>query len=240
VAASAMVFVDDLEHPQVEVDDLHHLIDVRRLGPGERVVAADGAGAWVPCRLAPDGARPGGSRRDGRAALVVDGRLERQEKPAPCVTVAFAPVKGDRPEWVVQKLTELGVDRILVVRAARTVVRWEGERARRALDRLRRVTREAAAQSRQPWLPEVEGPVALTDLESQFGPVALACPGGDPPSLDLPAIAVGPEGGWDEAEISHFPRTVGLGPTVLRAETAALVAGVFLCGLRTGVLKPLA
>jgi 16S rRNA (uracil1498-N3)-methyltransferase len=235
-----MVFVDDLREPRVDATDLHHLLDVRRLGPGERVVAADGAGSWVACRLVPDPVGDNRSLRRRTAALEVDGPVESQPRPAPSVTVAFAPVKGDRPEWVVQKLTELGVDRIVVVRAARTVVRWEGDRAGRATDRLRRVARQAAAQSRRPWLPEVSGPVDLDGLASRFGPVALARPGGAPPSLDPPAIVVGPEGGWEEVEMARFPRSVGLGPTVLRAETAAVVAGTFLCGLRARLVEPLA
>jgi 16S rRNA (uracil1498-N3)-methyltransferase len=240
VVAAAMVFVDDLREPRVDATDLHHLLDVRRLGPGDRVVAADGAGSWVPCRLVPGPVGDDRSHRRRTAALEVDGPVESQPRPAPRVTVAFAPVKGDRPEWVVQKLTELGVDRIVLVRAARTVVRWEGDRAGRATDRLRRVTREAAAQSRRPWLPEVCGLVDLDGLASRFGPVALARPGGAPPSLDPPTIVVGPEGGWEESEMARFPRSVGLGPTVLRAETAAVVAGTFLCGLRARLVEPLA
>jgi 16S rRNA (uracil1498-N3)-methyltransferase len=156
------------------------------------------------------------------------------------VTVAFVPAKGDRPEWVVQKLTELGVDRIVPLRSRRSVVRWEGDRADRAVERLRRVSREAAAQCRQTWLPEVTG---LTTLEGMASPMEppplLAHPGGAPPSLARPAIAVGPEGGWDDDELSRPEGIVGLGPTVLRAETAALVAGTILCGLRSGVIGPL-
>ena len=175
------------------------------------------------------------------SALVPSGPPEHQERPTPSVTVAFAPVKGDRPEWVTQKLTELGVDRIIVLRTARSVVRWEGDRDQRATDRLRRVAREAAAQCRRPWLPEVLGTVGLDELGALVGgPIALARPGGDRPSLGHPAVAVGPEGGWDEAEIERFEASVGLGPTVLRAETAALAAGAALCGLRAGLVGPLA
>ncbi len=174
-------------------------------------------------------------------ALVPSGPPEHQARPAPPVTVAFAPVKGDRPEWVTQKLTELGVDRIVVLRTARSVVRWAGDRDRRAIDRLRRVAREAAAQCRRPWLPEVLGTVGLDELGTLVGgPIAVARPGGDRPSLERPAVAVGPEGGWDEAEIDCFDGSVGLGPTVLRAETAALAAATVLCGLRAGVVGPLA
>ena len=127
----------------------------------------------------------------------------------PEVTVAFVPVKGGRPEWVVQKLTEAGVDRIVVLESLRAVVRWEGDRRTRAVDRLRRVAREAAAQSRRAWLPEVVGVADLDDLRDRLAPVplALAQLGGDPPSIRAPAVAVGPEGGWDASEVPAPGRT---------------------------------
>lgn len=238
LAAAAMVFVEHPATPELDAAGLHHLLDVRRLGDGDRVVAADGAGSWAPCRLTV--ARGGGGGRLGRSAgLVADGPVARQERTEPAVAVAFAPAKGDRSDWAVQKLTELGVDRIVLTRTARSVVRWEGERADRATGRLRRVAREAAAQCRRPWLPEVLGPAGLDDLEVLLGgPACLARPGGAAPSLDRPAVVVGPEGGWAESELERFPRTVGLGPTVLRAETAAVVAGTLLCGLRSGIVLP--
>ena len=241
VAAAAMVFVADPVAPVVDDADIHHLVDVLRLRPGEEVVASDGAGRWVPCRVA--GAAGRGARgADGTALLIPDGPPVVDARPAPAITVAFVPTKGDRPEWVVQKLTELGVDRIVPLRSSRSVVRWEGERADRAVGRLIRVAREAAAQSRRVWLPEVT-PVtsldALADGDAGPGP-ALADWGGPAPSLDRPVVAVGPEGGWTDEERVRFGAGVGLGPTVLRAETAAVAAGALLCGLRCGVVAALA
>ena len=150
-------------------------------------------------------------------------------------------MKGDRPEWVVQKLTELGADRIVPIRTARSVVRWEGARAERSLHRLARVAREAAAQSRRTWLPVVEAVTPLERLADLVGVVpALAVPGGGPLSLDRPLVAVGPEGGWDDAELALFEEGVGLGPTVLRSETAALLAAGLLSGLRSNLVRRLA
>jgi 16S rRNA (uracil1498-N3)-methyltransferase len=149
-------------------------------------------------------------------------------------------VKGGRPEWVVQKLTEAGVDRIVVLHSMRAVVRWEGERRTRAIDRLHRVAREAAAQSRRSRLPEVVHVADLEDLSTRLAPVplALAQHGGDPPNLQAPAVAVGPEGGWDSSETGSGRPLVGLGPHVLRAETAAVAAGLLLCALREGLVGP--
>jgi 16S rRNA (uracil1498-N3)-methyltransferase len=242
MAASAMVFVSDPEAPMLTQGDAHHLFDVLRLRPGEVVIVSDGRGAWSPCRTASDAAGRGWRQADPASLLIVDGPVVRRPRVAPEITVAFAPTKGDRPEWVVQKLTELGVDRIVPLRTARSVVRWEsGDRGQRAVAKLTRVAREAAAQCRQPWLPEV-GPVlplealaALTGLAPR-----LACPGGGAPTLDHPVVAVGPEGGWDPDELARFGPSVGLGPTVLRAETAAVAVGTLLCALRGGVVSPLA
>ncbi len=239
VAARAMVFVDDPSHPVLARDDAHHLLDVLRLRPGEAVVAGDGAGSWVPCRVA----GPTGGRAPGEldAVLVPDGEPVTALRAVPAVTVAFVPAKGDRPEWVVQKLTELGVDRIVPVTSRRSVVRWDQDRAERAASRLRRVAREAAAQCRRPWLARVDDPTTMAALAAYSEPApVLAHPGGGAPSLDHPVVAVGPEGGWTDEELEASGGTVGLGPTVLRAETAAVVAGTILCGIRNGLIDSLA
>ena len=243
IDAAAQVFVDDLDVLAVDEGGAHHLLRALRLRPGEVVVAADGRGRWRPCRIAASARRAGSSsvaEAIGSGLLEADGPVRDDGEPPAPVTVAFAPVKGERPEWVVQKLTELGVDRIVVLRAARSVVRWEAGRAERALERLGRVAREAAAQSRRSRLPLVQGVWSLAELTGALAPepVALADPGGTGLPGTLRALAVGPEGGWDEAERSGAGLArVDLGPTVLRAETAALAAGTLLCALRDGRLR---
>jgi len=231
---AAQVFVADLEELDLDPADAHHLGHVLRLRPGETVVAADGLGGWRLCRVVAATERGG----LGPTRIEAVGALQHVPAPAPQVTVAFVPVKGSRPEWAVQKLTEAGVDRIVVLGSARAVVRWEGRRLEAALERLGRVAREAAAQCRRPRLPRLEAAHDLGDLARALAPVplALAHPGGGGPSLATPALAVGPEGGWDPAEVAAGYRTVTLGPHVLRAETAAVAAGLLLCSLRAGVV----
>ena len=237
VSAAAMVFVDDPAVPVLEMADIRHLVEVLRLRPGELVITSDGSGSWAPCRVSPD--IPGHRSRDldPASVLVPDGPTRLQAPTGPEVTVAFAPVKGDRPEWVVQKLTELGVDRIVPIHTGRSVVRWDGDRADRAVDRLRRVAREASAQCRRARWPEVTPVSPLSALATLTGMApSLAHPGGGRVSLARPVIAIGPEGGWDANELENGDPLVGLGPTVLRAETAAVVAGTLLCSLRAGVI----
>ena len=234
IGAGVFVFVTDLDSPETTTDDAHHLAHVLRLRPGDLVAAGDGLGNWRACRYRGELSR----RPRGGAALEPDGPIVSCRRPAPRVTLAFVPVKGDRPEWTVQKLTEAGVDRIAILSSSRAVVRWEGERRAKAIDRLRRVAREAAAQSRRPWLPDVDGVMALDDLARELSPtpLALAHPGGEPPTPRVPAVAVGPEGGWDPEETARGYPLVGLGPRILRAETAAVAAGLLLCALRDGVV----
>ncbi|MHB1517537.1 MAG: RsmE family RNA methyltransferase [Acidimicrobiales bacterium] len=251
VAAAAMVYVEQMAAPSVDARTAHHLLAVLRLRPGDEVVASDGRGSWAPCRIDVPAACTGGTDSQGGHGLdlTLSGPVRRQPCADPAITVAFVPVKGERAEWVVQKLTELGVDRIVPLRSARSVVRWEGDRAVRAVERLRRVAVEAAAQSRRTWLPEVTEVMSLDGLAAgatrasratiQDG-AALAHPGGGPPSLACPVVAIGPEGGWDSEELARFGVGPGLGPTVLRAETAAIAVATILCALRAGTVATLA
>ena len=114
----------------------------------------------------------------------------------PELGVAFALVKGDRPELAVQKLTELGIDVIVPFVAERSVVRWDAERAARHHERLTRIAREAAMQCRRAWLPAVE---VVTDFAgvAARSRAAITTVGGQ--KLDLTShrlLLVGPEGGW--------------------------------------------
>jgi RsmE family RNA methyltransferase len=90
-------------------------------------------------------------------------------------------------------------------------------------------------QSRRSWLPRIEPLRSFSDV-AVLGNVALADPAGSAPSLACPAIIVGPEGGWSQAErTSKLPR-VRLASTVLRTETAAVAAGALLVALRDGLV----
>ena len=125
--AAAQVLVEDPAAPVLGLPDAHHLGRVLRLGAGEAVVATDGRGRWARCRYTAGG------------TLEPEGPVELEAAASPTLTVAFAPVKAERPDWVVEKLTELGVDRIVVLSTARSVVRWEPARARAVVARIRRV-----------------------------------------------------------------------------------------------------
>jgi 16S rRNA (uracil1498-N3)-methyltransferase len=237
--AAAQVLVDDLAAPELGDDAAHHLGRVLRLRAGDEVCAADGAGGWRSCRF------------DGRDALEPLGDVQHQPAPAYPVTVAFALVKGDKPELVVQKLTELGVDRIVPFAARRSVVRWDAARAVKHLERMRRVAVEACAQSRRLWLPTVgwgdpgvgsgENAVLATLDELVADGAVASDAGGRAPTEQDRAVVVGPEGGWADGELdtsSGSAERIALGEHVLRAETAAITAGVVLTTLRAGLVRP--
>jgi 16S rRNA (uracil1498-N3)-methyltransferase len=234
-AASAQVFVDDPAHAVVREEDEHHLSRVLRLRDGEEVIAGDGCGHWARTRWCGNAQLQ--PVRDG-AGVGGDGSVQSEARAEPALTVVFAPTKGERPEWVVQKLTELGIDRIVPVVTERSVVRWNGKRGEATVERLRRVAREAAAQCRRVWLPEVGATIRFGELASLGGPgeVVLAQLSGDRPAAHQRVVAVGPEGGWSAAELESGLPTVGFGLSVLRAETAAVTAGALLASLRTGTV----
>jgi len=225
------VFVSDLETLVIDSDDRHHLGRALRLRDGDQLTASDGVGAWRSCLF-----RSGDGEPLGAA-----GEIVVTAAPRPRLTICFALVKGSKPELVVQKLTELGIDRIVPFTAARSVVRWDQTKAQRNAERLRRVAREAAMQSHRAWLPEVESPPCFSTVAAMPGavradmngaPLSAAGDAADINAAGIHTVLIGPEGGWDEGERAAVPRTVALGAHVLRAETAAIAAATLLASRR--------
>ena len=218
----AQVQTDAFGAIAISEDDQHHLSNVLRLRAGDNLVATDGRGSWCECAWVADG------------RVVQTNEVKFEERLRPDIEVAFSLLKGDRPDWIVQKLTEVGVDHIIPMIAERTVLRWDDEKSLRNAERFRRIAYEAAMQSRRVWLPEVaEVTQSRVVIESGF---TVAQPGGAKVSLDQSSVAVGPEGGWTPAEIGASKSQVDLGPSILRAETAAATIGGLLMALRADLL----
>jgi 16S rRNA (uracil1498-N3)-methyltransferase len=239
----AHVFVDDLDRPALSDNDVHHLARVLRLRVGELVSASDGRGG---CRLC-EWAGPAGAGAGRHLSPLESPTFEAQ--PEPTLTVAFALTKGEHPALAVQKLTEAGADRIVVMVTDRCVARWDTSGSERQMERLREVARLAAMQSRRCWLPSVEGPLEFSNLvgagaggragaRGDRSGIALAVPDGAPLTLATPTVLIGPEGGWTDRELNAVTNHVGLGPHVLRAETAALAAGILLAAMRAHLVVP--
>jgi len=206
----------------------HYLCDVLRLEAGAAVELFDGRGhAWDATLGA------------GGDALVLGAP---REAPARGATIAllFALAKGEKNDLVVQKATELGAARIAPFAAARSVVRLEAEKAQERTGRWRRIAEEAARQCGRADVPELLAPLPLAGALAalppgldvvvfQPGGVALASLEAGPEGV---AAVIGPEGGLDDAELAACAaagaRRATLGPRVLRAETAAIVAVAML------------
>lgn len=207
----------------------HYLAEVLRLAAGAAVEVFDGRGGRWAGRLEPGlDAVALGPREDARGAGAE-------------IALLFALAKGEKADLVVQKATELGVARLVPFAAERSVVRLEGERAEERARRWRRIAEEAARQCGRADVPDVATPAPLEAALRSLAPGAVPVvfhPGGAPlrelapPGPGGLAAVVGPEGGLTEAELRACARAgaarASLGPRVLRAETAAIVAVALL------------
>lgn len=220
-SASAHVLLDpDALHGDgsIELDreTEHHLRRVLRLRDGEPVGVTDGAGRWLVAAAVLDGSH---LRLEPQTGLAIEPRPSAQ------ISLAVAMPKGDRLDWLVQKTTELGVDRLVLLHAERSVVRWKPDRAATQLTRIERIAAEACRQSRRVWRVDIEGPV---DAAAVLGEFTVAEPGGRRFAEGDRSIAIGPEGGWSPTELEMASDQVSLGSNILRTETAAVAASA-LC-----------
>lgn len=215
-----------------------HVVAVKRVRVGERIVLTDGAGQGAECVVV----------SLGKHSLVADVLVRRSEPlPSPRLVVVQALVKGAAAEQAVDLLTQVGADVIVPWAASRSVVAWHsehsehskrGERGAKALLRWRSTAREAAKQSRRLRFPLVEGlhstPEVISVLRGSAAALVLhegaAVPidGVHLPDSGDAVLVVGPEGGVTEDELAEFAavgaRPVRLGPSVLRSSAAGAVA----------------
>jgi len=183
----------------------------------------------------------GDAIRRGRIARIDPGRVEFElgEEVAgaaiTAITLVLSVFKFDRMEWAIEKCTELGVARMIPVIARRTESHLAAAAVKR-VERWRRIAKQAAEQSRRAAPPEILAPVPLKEAVALRGAPRIVLAETEQEillkdalnSAKEPVLAIGPEGGWTEAEITLF-RDAGwlsasLGSTILRAETAAIAA----------------
>ena len=201
-------------------------VRVLRLREGDEVVLFDGQGRAASARIESVG--------DEVACQAEKPRASESKRTR--VVLLLAMPKGSNLDDCVRMATELGVDEVALMQTERTVPRWDSERARSRVDRLTRIASEAAAQCERNDIPVVHGPRPSADwLETMpkgavgvlfgaraQGPLMLE---GTPEQV---WCAVGPEGGFTEAEIASFEEAgfcvASLGAWVLRVETAVPAA----------------
>ncbi len=215
-----------------------HAATVRRLEVGETVRVGDGRGRVVE---GPVLAVVGKDRVDVEVASYAE-----TPAPSPRVVVVQALAKGDRSDLAVELATEVGADVVVPWAAARSVAVWRGDKADRGVEKWRATAREAAKQSRRPFVPEVRALASTADVVARIraavdrGGVGAVLHEAAPyrlGDLALPrsgdvVLVVGPEGGiaGDELELlaDAGARAVRLGPSVMRTSTAGAVAAALV------------
>jgi len=215
----------------------HHAKNVLRLKPGDQIVVFDGAGRESI------GVLEGYQGETGVVRILAD--TDRSTESSLDLTLAPCLAKGKKTDLCVEKAVELGVDRICVVTSERSVGRLSEESALHRVERWRRIVVSAAEQARRTEVPVVERIRTLEQFVQSKPADALGLVFTEGANPDPPATLrqrypdthkvlciVGPEGGLTAEEIElcrrHGFKDVGLGPRILRTETAAIVA-VAIC-----------
>lgn len=218
---------------QLDEAESHHLARVCRKQTGDAVELFNGRG---------ESARAVVARIDKRAVDLTMVEVHAVESsPSPRITLAVAPPKGDRLRWLIEKATELGVDRLIPLTTARSVVDPRGQK----LAKLEQTVIAACKQSGRNRLMEIEQPLPLDRLKERIadpGRLLVGSPAGKPAagmllhlsSEDHERVAViGPEGGFTHEELDQLVASgalpISVSPHTLRVETAAIAfAGILV------------
>lgn len=221
----------------LDKDEIHHLINVVRLKPNEKIIAFNGRG------LQATGTILSVSRRE--IALNIE-RFIQIEQTYPLLTLACAIPKRSKFETIIEKCTELGIDEIIPLRTMRTEISKTSETLARCHRRYEEVAINACKQSQRAFLPKIHSIMTLAQALDLISKDDLALFGAlQAPSQKLPEIAsdllrskerivvlIGPEGDFTQEEtqlaLSRGAIPVTLGPNVLKVETAAIAAIAFL------------
>ena len=221
----------------LDAREAHHARDVLRLMDGEIVEVFDDAGSTAQAALI---------YREPRDVFVRVASIQPPPASSVDLVVASAIPKGSRADWMVEKLSELGVTAFVPLATARSVVLPEGQQKRQ---RWERIAAEAAKQSRRAGVMRIESMMKLDDLiKHAAGDHVLGAYGSTAanslPIADAVArwqssspnsrwiIAIGPEGGWTEQEIATLDQAnfiaIKLSSSILRIETAAVAAAAII------------
>lgn len=217
----------------VEKEESHHIIDVMRLSEGDRIVVFDGTGREYAGEIE--------SIANKRVVINILERRSSKKKHPVSISLAQAVPKRDKMDLIVQKTTELGVDEIIPVETARTIVRLKGKRRDFKIGRWEKIAVEASKQSGRADLPEIK---EITPFEKiiesidRFDIAIIPCLSEKAISIKSALekakrpkralVIIGPEGGFSDDEIRRAAEKgalpVTLGPLVLKSDTAAIAA----------------
>jgi 16S rRNA (uracil1498-N3)-methyltransferase len=216
----------------ISLEDSHHLSDVLRVAPGERLVVCDGQGGEASAEII-------GISSGHVSVRILDRR--RQDGADVMFTLIQAVPKAQKMDWIIQKATEIGVWSILPVMTDRGVVKLEEDRADKRGGRWQRIATEAAKQCRTAWIPAVQPVEPLVSVLARKLPVEVLLIGSlEPDAVPLKTclaglkargpvsvgLLIGPEGDFSPREFELARKAgaipVSYGTRVLRVETAAI------------------
>jgi 16S rRNA (uracil1498-N3)-methyltransferase len=195
----------------------------------------------------------GDGTRRGRITRITDERVEFElgeviaSAGLPVLNLLLSVFKFDRMEWAIEKCVELGASRIVPLIAQRTDSHLAASAAKR-VERWKRLALQASEQSRRPSPPDILPPAKIREAVTAASGTRVVLAESEkqvmlrdalevyPPGSEI-TLACGPEGGWTEPELDLFRQSgwtaASLGPTILRAETAAIAAtAIALAGLQ--------
>lgn len=208
-------------------DDRHHLLNVLRAKVGGKIEVVSDNSLFLAqiCKISP-------------LEIDVIEKLPDNSELKADVTLYYCLSKGDKNDFVVQKATELGATKIVLVSSKRCVVKYDGKDIDKKIARFSKIAKEAAEQCHRIIVPKIIGPVTVNEIgkiateEIRF--VAYEEESQKSPSFSLTgdeksvAVFIGPEGGIDENEVKKLNefsfKNISLGNRILRTETAAVYA----------------
>ncbi len=209
--------------------DARHIAGSLRMTVGESLTLCDGCGTDYTATIT--------AIDREQVTVAVNSAAPTVSEPTLAVTLYMGYPKGDKLDLIVQKAVELGVTTIVPVLTTRSIVRLDGKDAKKKCVRLQRIAAEAAGQSERGIIPTVEAPLKWRDALARLAtePTILCYEkGGAPlgqlvtPTDTAVSLVIGPEGGFDPAEVEAVVagggRIATLGPRILRCETAPLAA----------------
>lgn len=206
----------------LESQEAHHFLHVMRGGVGDRLTLFDGSGQEFEAEVTETG------RREITVTVLSSEAVDRESRAT--LTLGVAMPKGDRQKMLVEKLTELGVTRLVPLRTERSVAALKGS----ALDKLRRGVIEASKQCGRNVLMSIDEPSRYEDFlrETEAAAKLIAHPyDGSSASIGNAAsiaVAIGPEGGFTDEEVTTAAAAgwgrLTIGRSILRIETAAIAA----------------
>lgn len=228
------VFVDKLKIKNgmaLLVGQMHkYIVSILRKNPGDRIDLIDGKGYLYRCTI--------GSIKGKEIYLKILDVVHNPGEKRPKVTLCVSPIKGPRMDWLVEKATELGVDRIVPTLFKRTVIKFD-DRGKEKIERWKRITIEASRQSGRFTIPDITDPVPLRGVTDFIGDTGKRVAMYEKEKLtvlsdvfsvrtnEAVCVAIGPEGGIDESEVDWLREngfvTCSLGENIFRTETTPLI-----------------